>query len=81
MGGVLYERMFCAPCTWLGAGSFAEEIVFFHGGETCVRIGGADHPELVRVHTQFFFKLQPVSQRRARVLELQHLGLFEFAKI
>src|SRR4030095_14521385 len=81
MGWVLYERMFCAPCTWLGAGSLAEEIVFFDSSEAGVRIGGADPPEPVRVHTQFFFKLQPVSQRRARVLELQPFGLFEFAKI
>src|SRR5207302_10692380 len=46
-----------------------------------VRVCRSDHAELVRIHAKFLFKLQPIPQRRTRVLELQHLGLLEYAKI
>ena len=46
-----------------------------------MRVGAADQSELVRIDAELGFQLEAVLERRARVFELEHLGLFRFAEI
>jgi hypothetical protein len=65
----------------LRAGVLAKEVVFPSGGESCVTIGGADHPELVGVDAELFFELEADLQRRPGVLVLQHVVLLDHAEV
>ena len=46
----------------LAARGLAEEVVLLDRGETCVRVGGADHAELVGIRAELFLELEPVAQ-------------------
>ena len=46
-----------------------------------MRVGAADETELVRIDAELGFQLEAVFERRARVFELEHLGLLRFAEI
>ena len=65
----------------LGAAVLAEEVVLVGRREARVRVGRADHPELVRIHAELRLELQADLQRRARVLVLQHRLLFRHAHV
>ena len=46
-----------------------------------MRVGRADHAELVGIDAELRLELQAVLQRRARILELQHLRLLGYAQV
>ena len=46
-----------------------------------MRVGRADHAELVGIDAQLLLELEAVLERRARVFELQHLGLLELGQV
>ena len=46
-----------------------------------MRVGAADQPELVGVDAELGLQLEAVLERRARVLELQHLRLLRLGKV
>ena len=77
----LDERMRCAVRAWFGGRRLAEEIILLDRREAGVRIGAADQAELVGVHPEFGFHLETVLERRACVLEFQHLRLLHFGEI
>ena len=77
----LHERMRRPGRARLGGGGLAEEIVLFDRGEAGVRVGRADHAELVGIDAELVFQLETVLERRAGVLELEHLRLLEFAEV
>ena len=52
----------------------AEEIVLGQCRQAVVRVAAADQPELVGVGAERLFELQAGLERRARILELEHLG-------
>ena len=62
-------------------GRLAEEVVFLDRGETGVRVGRADHAELVGVDAELVLELQAEFQRGAGILELEHLRLLQFAQV
>src|ERR1700719_1609620 len=62
-------------------GRLAEEIVAVSGGETGMRIGATDHPELVGIYAKLFFQLKTVLERGARVFELEHLRPLALAHV
>ena len=49
------------------------EVLFLHGGQRRVGVGGPDHPELVGVHPELIFQLQAHPQCGAGVLTGQHV--------
>ena len=59
----LYKGMRRAGGTRFGAGSLAEEIIFFDRGEPGVRIGATDHAEFVGIDAEFLFELEAILQR------------------
>ena len=65
----------------LGGRGFAKEVVLFHGGESGVRIGAADHAELVGIDAEFGFQLQAVLECGAGILEFQHRRLLQFSQV
>ena len=77
----LDERMRGAGRARLGARGLAEEVVLLDGGEAGVGVGRADHAELVGIDAEFLLQLEAVLQRRAGILELQHLRLLELAQV
>src|SRR4029077_19330977 len=76
-----YKRMRRAVWARFRAGGFAPKVVFINRSQTGVRISGADHAELVGIHSQFLLQLQSVSQSGTCILELQHLRLFFHGEI
>ena len=59
----------------------AEEVVLFDGRQTGMRVGRADHAELVGVDAELALELEAVLQRRAGILELEHLRLLQLAQV
>ena len=68
--GLLTNVAFIALRARLLRRGLAEEIVLFHGGKPGMRVGAADHAELVGIGAEFGLELQSVLQRRAGILEL-----------
>ena len=71
--GIVDERRRQALRARLLRRRLAEEVVLFHGGKAGMGVGTADHAELVGVGAKLGFELQTVPQRRAGILELEHL--------
>ena len=61
-------------------GKFAKEVILVGGGHTGVGIGAANQTKLKRVNPQIGLMAQALTQRRATVFILQHMGLFGRAK-
>src|SRR5438045_3499021 len=59
----LDERMRRTRWTRLGRRSLAKEVIFFDRREAGMRVGRADHPELVRIDAELTFQLETVLER------------------
>src|SRR4029077_17095694 len=74
-----HKWMRSSACAWLGAGGLAEKVVIIGGSERGVGGSGTDELELVRIDPKFRFHFEAVLKRRPRILEFQHLRLFQYA--
>ncbi len=65
----------------LGAGVFAEKVLFLSGRQPRMAVRCRYQTELVRIDTNPLFDLQPNLQRAARILVLQHVVFLQRAQV